>query len=110
MKRVAAAILLLVILLCGCTPEIRLEPTTNLIRTGTVMDCAMASPSGSHKIWDKSYPYLSIEFEDGTAVCLWNKLNIDIPEQIGIGDTVEVIYALESGTDHWILTNIKEVN
>lgn len=110
MKRLTAIFLLLVTLLCGCAPEIQLDPSTNFIRTGTVTDRAMATPNGSHKIWEEAYPYVSVEFEDGTGICLWNKMNIDIPETIGIGDTVEVIYGLERDTNLWIVTNIKEVN
>lgn len=103
------SMLFIIIILCSCGPEFKLDASTTAVRTGTVTDRAMATPSGSHKIWDKAYPYVSVEFEDGTGICLWNKMNIDIPESIGIGDTVEVIYSLEQSTELWILTSIKKV-
>ena len=109
MKRLIAVFFLIVMLLWGCVPQIRLDASTSVTRTGTVTDRAMATPSGSNKLWDQSYPYVSIQFEDGTGLCLWNKLNMNIPEEIGIGDTVEVTYRQQSDTDLWILTNIKEV-
>ena len=109
MKRMTIIILLAVLLLWGCTPEIRLDASTTVTQTGTVTDRAMATLSGSNKIWNQAYPYVGIELDDGTGICLWIKMNTKVPEEIGIGDTVEVTYSLESGTDLWILTNIKEV-
>ena len=109
MKRIIVFGLLFVILLSACTPEIRIDASTTVTRTGTVTDRAMATPSGGNKIWDAAYPYIGIVFEDGTGICLWNKMNINIPEEISIGDTVEVTYSRQSGTDLWILTNIKKV-
>ena len=109
MKRIIVFSLLLMILLSACAPAIQLDTSTTVTRTGTVTDRAMATPNGGHKIWDTAYPYVGIAYEDGTVVCLWNKMDIKIPEEISIGDTVEVTYRLQSGTDLWILTNIKEV-
>ena len=103
------SILFIIIILCSCGPEFKLDASTTAVRTGTVTDRAMATPSGGHKIWDKSYTYIIVKFEDGTSVCLWNKPNINIPEDIGIGDTVEVIYSLEQNTELWLLTRIKTV-
>ena len=103
------AVLLALLLFQGCTPKIAIDASTTVTRTGTGTDRAMATPSGGNKIWDESYPYIGIEFEDGTGICLWMKLNTKIPEGIEIGDTVEVTYSLQAGTDLWILTNIKEV-
>ena len=109
MKRIIVFCLLLLILLSACVPAIQLDTSTTVTRTGTVTDRAMATPNGENKIWDTAYSYVGITFQDGTGVCLWNKTEIVIPEEITIGDTVEVTYSLQTGTDLWILTNIKEV-
>ena len=109
MKRIIVFGLLLVMLLSACAPAIQLDTATTVTRTGTVTDRAMATPNGGNKIWDAAYPYVGIAFEDGTGICLWNKTDTEIPEEITIGDTVEVTYSRQSGTDLWILTNIKEV-
>ena len=108
MKNTVIFIILLAVLLCGCVPKIHLDAATTVTRTGTVTDRAMAS-EGNGKLWDNSYPYLTVVFEDGTEICLWNKLNTLIPEEIRVGDNVEVTYSLQANTDHWILTNIQEV-
>lgn len=110
MKRFIAFSLLLVILLSACTPEIQLDASTTVTRTGTVTDRAMATPNGGNKIWDIAYPYVGIAFEDGTGVCLWNKMDTKIPEEISIGDTVTITYGLQEGTDHYILIEIKEMS
>lgn len=97
------------LLLCGCSRRVDIDATTTVTRTGTVIDQAMASPTGSYKIWEESYPYFSVEFEDTTGICVWNKINVDT-SHIEIGDTVEITYGLQKSTGHWILINIKEVN
>ena len=106
MKRFTVIALLLAFLLCGCSQEIVIDHTTIVTQTGTVTDHAMAS-EGRGKIWDNSYPYIGIELEDGTGICVWNKK--DVANTVEIGDTVEVTYGLQEGTDHWILIEIKEV-
>lgn len=105
MKRLIAMVVLAT-LLCGCSHEVQITDGSVATRTGTVTDAAMAS-EGTGKIWNKSYPYLTVEFEDGTVVCIWNKNDID-DSGIKTGDTVEVTYGLQKNTDHWILIDIKE--
>ena len=105
MERLIAFLILCALLLCGCAQEIQIDEASIVTRTGTVTDRAMAS-EGNGKIWDKSYPYLGIEFADGTAICVWNKNDID--HDVEIGDTVEVTYGLQRNTDHWILIDIKD--
>ncbi len=108
MKRLIAMILLVVFLLGGCAQNITVDESTIVTRTGTVTDRAMAFPEGSGKIWDEASPYLGIEFEDGTVICIWNKH--DVKNDAKIGDIVEVTYGLQENTDHWILIEIKEVS
>ena len=110
MKRIIIFSLLLLILLSACAPEVQLDASTTVTRTGTVTDQAMACPDGGGKIWDESYPYLGIEFEDGTGLCIWNKNQVYISEQIVIGSVVEVTYGLQQNSNHWILIEIKEIS
>ncbi len=105
MKQLIALFVLTALLLCGCAQEIKIDESTIVTRTGTVTDHAMAS-EGNGKIWDASYPYLSVEFEDGTSICIWNKTDVDY--DVEIGDTVEVTYGLQQNKEHWILINIKD--
>ena len=105
MKQLIALFVFTALLLCGCAQEIKIDESTIVTRTGTVTDHAMAS-EGTGKIWDASYPYLSVEFEDGTGICIWNKTDVDY--DVEIGDTVEVTYGLQQNIEHWILINIKD--
>ena len=105
MKRLIAFLVLFAFLLGGCAQEIQIDESSIVTRTGKVNDRAMAS-EGNGKVWDKSYSYLGIEFADGTAICVWNKNNIDHDAEIG--DTVEVTYGLQMNTGHWILIDIKD--
>ena len=109
MKRLIAVILLVVLLLCGCSHEVKIDEASIVTRTGTVTDRAMAKPSGRTEFWYESYPYVSIEFEDGSGLCVWNMNEIDVSSKIGIGSVVEVTYGLQANSDFWILIDIKEV-
>ena len=109
MKRFVALTIILLVLLCGCAQEIQIDEASIVTETGTVTDRAMAS-EGSGKLWDESYPYLTVKFEDGSELCVWNKRDVAVPDDIRIGDTVEITYGLQENTDHLILVDIKELS
>lgn len=52
--------------------------------------------------------YLSVEFPDGNALCLWDHRCDLIPDNISIGDTVEVTYGRQDGFDRYILITVKK--
>ena len=104
---ISLVLLLSIFLLMGCRQEIQIDEASIVAGTGTVTDRAMAS-EGSGSFWDNSYPYLTIEFEDGTEICVWNKLDVNT-DKIETGDTVEIIYGCQTGSGHWILIHIEEV-
>ena len=103
-------LLLSVFLLMGCTQEVQIDEASIVTGTGTVTDRAMAFPNGSGKLWDESFPYLTVKFEDGTELCVWNKRDVNVPDDIQIGDTVEITYGPQENTDHLILVDIKELS
>ena len=74
-----------------------IEPGTETTATGVVMDRAMASNT----------PYLSIEYSDGSGVCLWDPTENKIPNDVHVGDEVTVTYGKESGKDRYILLEIQ---
>lgn len=93
---ITLAVLVVVgIILLSQEPSI--EPGTKFTATGIVVDRAMASNT----------PYLSIEFPDGTGICLWDPEDNKISNDILIGDEVTVIYGKESGKDRYILLEIE---
>ena len=107
---VSFILLLSVFLLMGCAQEVQIDEASIVIGTGTVTDRAMAFPNGNGKLWEESFPYLTVKFENGTELCVWNKRDVNIPDDIQIGDTVEITYGLQENTDLWILIDIKELS
>ena len=52
-------------------------------------------------------PYLSVEFPDGNALCLWDPSGNVIPDGVSIGETVVVTYGEQEGYDGYILISVK---
>ena len=98
MKRIFASLLAL-LLLCGCTSHRDVVADSIVTGTGIVVDRAMSD----------GYPYIGIEFADGTELCIWSLAEIEIPDHIDVGDSVEIRYGIQKNTGKYIIVDICEI-
>lgn len=99
-----SVILLLILLVCFGIWTVWFDTEPNVVEgtettaTAVITDRAMSD----------SIPYLSVEFPDGSALCLWDPQGKVIPDGLNIGDPVEVTYGKQDGFDRYILLDVKK--
>lgn len=101
MKRIVVIFLILLMgfgiwsLLFDSEPKI--VAGTEATATAVVTDRAMSD----------NMPYLSVQFPGGSGLCLWDPQKDVIPEDVAIGDTIEVTYGKQDGIERYILISVK---
>ena len=87
-------------------------PGTEQSHTGVVVDRAMSHihPVEPAFPWSESRPYLGLELEDGSGLCLWEGDVFDIPDGVSVGDRVRADSALEEDTGLLIVTAIEALD
>lgn len=102
MKRfITLCLVLLIIFAVGFTvldSEPKIVDGTAVTVSATVTDRAMSD----------NLPYIGVRLEDGEELCLWDPQENVIPNDIAIGDIVEVTYGKQDGFDRYILLNVKK--
>lgn len=93
------AILVVLLLLSGCAPAPALQDGTAETKAGSVVDLAM----------NDGFPYVGIEFEDGSADCFYGLTKNAIPDGIAVGDKVELTYGLDERTNRWFVIELREM-
>jgi len=96
MKKIFAAFITL-FLLCGCVPTA--ESGSAETKAGIVVDRAMSG----------GLPYIGVEFEDGSRNCFYDLKQNAIPDDIAIGDRVELTYGLDERTNSWFVIGLREL-
>lgn len=89
-------VFLLLIFLPDATPAV--QDGTRRTASALIADRAMSD----------GLPYLGVTLEDGTELCLWDLQGDAIPEEITIGETIQVTYGKQEGLDRYILLDISK--
>ena len=107
MRKISAVILSLLMLLAftGCS---RIAEGTEMTRRGIVTDRAMSKVSNER--FAESRAYITVAYEDGSADCCWAAKGSDFPEEIDIGDRVEIVCGIEEESRLLVVIDVAEID
>ena len=90
--------LVVILLLYGCAPTA--QDGTVETKVGSVVDRAMSD----------GLSYVGIEFEDGSVDCFYDLTKNAIPDDITVGDKVELTYGLDERTNRWFVIELRKMD
>lgn len=92
----AFAVFILLFLLCGCTPAPAVADGSIETKVGTVVDRAM----------NNGVSYIGVLFEDGSSNCFDELKENTIPDNVSIGDRIELTYGFDERTNSWFIIEL----